>query len=59
MQEGPWPNDHYEPKRFVSVLRDDELSDVATACFEVLDFEVVPVDDGSDLHFQALTLRLG
>jgi SAM-dependent methyltransferase len=54
---GTWPEDRYEPKRFFSLLTDDDIRAVAGDVFDLLDFEVVPIADNGPSHFQALTLK--
>lgn len=54
---GAWPEDRYEPKRFFSLMTDDDIRDLAADAFELLDFETVPIPDHGPSHFQALTLK--
>jgi SAM-dependent methyltransferase len=54
---GPWPEDHYEPKRFFSLLTDEDLRLIAAQHFAEVGFETVDPGDGHHGHFQALTLR--
>lgn len=57
-QAGPWPEDRYEPKRFFSLLTDNDICEIANGVFDLLDFEVVPkAGHGGVNHFQALTLK--
>jgi len=56
--EGVWSEDHHEPKRFFSFLSDEQITEIATRCFELVDFEQIHLeDDDLDFHFQALILR--
>lgn len=58
--EGVWPKDHYEPKRFFSFLLDEQIKEIATRFFELVDFEQIHLEnDDPDFHFQALILRRG
>jgi len=54
--EGIWEKDTYEPKRFFSFFTDEGLLQEAERWFQVEDFHTVPME-GSELHFQSLTLR--
>jgi SAM-dependent methyltransferase len=56
--ERVWPEDRYEPKRFFSFLSDDQITEIATRFFELVDFEQIHLENGDPaLHFQALILR--
>lgn len=55
-REGPLADDHYEPKRFFSSFTDEQVVDVASDKFDLVDFHPVDVGFG-DAHFQSLTLR--
>lgn len=57
--EGAWPEDHYEPKRFFSLLTDDDIRQFVSKHFELLSFEAITLDDRGGSHFQALTSRRG
>ncbi|MCD9020273.1 class I SAM-dependent methyltransferase [Cohnella silvisoli] len=54
--EGVWDKDPYEPQRFFSMYTDEEIVEVAKRWFEVEDFHIEPMEDGT-LHFQSLLLR--
>jgi SAM-dependent methyltransferase len=55
--EGPWPEDHYEPKRFFALYMDDELREIAGRYFEIVSFQRVELDDENEMHFQGMILR--
>jgi SAM-dependent methyltransferase len=52
-----FPDDPYEPKRFFSLLRDEDLCAVAAEHFHVDSFTAVNIDFDGDGHFQSLLLR--
>jgi SAM-dependent methyltransferase len=54
--EGVRQDDEYEPKRFYSTLRDDQIQAAAGELFEVLEFKHIPVESGGD-HYQSLFLQ--
>lgn len=57
-QEGIWPDDSYQPKRFFSFYTDEDLRAVVTEVFDIHSFRRVPYEDGKHgLHFQSLVLR--
>jgi SAM-dependent methyltransferase len=56
-REGPWPGDHYEPKRFFSFLTDDQIREIATRLFELVSFKQVQLEGDDDFHFQSMVLR--
>jgi SAM-dependent methyltransferase len=56
--ERVWPEDRYEPKRFFSFLSDDQITEISTRFFELVDFEQIHLEnDDPDFHFQALILK--
>ena len=56
--EGPYPSDHYEPKRYFSRLTDEDLRAVVSGSFTIVDFHRVEVGADHDFgHFQAFVLR--
>ena len=57
-QEGVWPEDGYEPKRFFCFHTDDQIRRVTSEFFELLRFKRIALE-GDDFHFQSLTLRRG
>jgi SAM-dependent methyltransferase len=56
-QAGVWEGDHYEPKRFFSFLTDEQLQALSAACFEMVSFRRVRLEDEAGFHFQSLILR--
>jgi ubiquinone/menaquinone biosynthesis C-methylase UbiE len=50
------PEDHYEPKRFYSLLTDERMLFWAKKFFSLEQFKKIPVDE-EELHFQSLILR--
>ncbi len=57
--EGVYQEDHYDPKRFFSLLEDKQIIAEASAVFELEGFLSVELEDEGDLHFQSLILRPG
>jgi SAM-dependent methyltransferase len=56
--EGPWLGDSYDPPRYFSRLRDDDMHRVVSGVFTVDDFRAVDVGASPDFgHFQAFVLR--
>ena len=55
---GVWPEDDYEPKRFFSFLSDEQMEEMSTRFFDLVDFRRIPQEE-SEFHFQALILRRG
>ena len=56
-QEGVWEGDHYEPKRFYARYLDEQLQAIVTEAFDLVTFRAVPVEEGSEGHFQSMVLR--
>lgn len=56
-REGPWPDDHYDPKRFFSLLTDDQMRNICKRYFEVISFDIIKLETESDLHFQSMFLK--
>lgn len=56
-QEGVWPEDHYEPKRFFSFLPDEQIQEITAQFFEILYFKQVSLERATDFHFQSMILR--
>ena len=56
-EQGVWPEDHYEPKRFFSRLKDDTLKPLLADSFELEQFSRVLLEDGGDYHFHSAILR--
>jgi SAM-dependent methyltransferase len=57
-REGIYEDDHYQPKRFFSLLEDVQILEFASADFIVEDFAQIHGKDDSPLHFQSLLLRV-
>jgi SAM-dependent methyltransferase len=53
--EGPLADDDHVPPRFFSRRTDAQIQQFASQFFEIVDFHVVPREDGHE--FQSLTLR--
>ena len=57
-QEGLWPEDAYEPRRFFAFYSDAQLQQMVTQVFDLLSFQRIPLGGESGaLHFQSLILR--
>ncbi|WP_416730813.1 class I SAM-dependent methyltransferase [Fictibacillus sp. JL2B1089] len=54
--EGVWQEDSYIPKRFFSFYTDENLLEVVSPLFDVIDFHIVP-EAGGSMDFQSLMLR--
>lgn len=52
--EGPAENDSHEPPRFFSWRTDEQIQDLVTRYFSLVDFHVI---EPGQLHFQSLTMR--
>jgi hypothetical protein len=55
-QEGVWPEDDHEPKRFFCFHTDDEIRGAANQFFQLESFKQIPLEE-EDFHFQTLILR--
>ena len=55
--EGVFQEDHYEPKRFFSLLEDGQIIEAASGVFKLERFASFAVDKEDKLHFQSLILR--
>ncbi len=55
--EGIYEEDHQEPKRFFSLLDDQQILGFAAGHFTVEEFERIDLEGSSPLHFQSLLLR--
>lgn len=55
--EGVWEEDAYEPKRFYSLYTNDGMQSILEQFFEVLSFQVIPMEGRTIAEFQAITLR--
>ncbi|KPK88303.1 MAG: hypothetical protein AMJ88_19230 [Anaerolineae bacterium SM23_ 63] len=56
-REGSWSDDHYEPKRFFSLLPDDQVRAYSERYFEVISFNVIESEPENDIHFHSVILR--
>ena len=56
-EEGIWPQDHYQPKRFFSRLSDESIKQAVSEHFMVTYFKQVPVRGEPGQHFQSMILR--
>ena len=57
-REGIYEDDHQTPKRFFSLLNDDQMHEMARENFLVEDFERIILDDLEPLYFQSMLLRV-
>ena len=59
-REGIYEDDHYQPKRFFSLLEDDQIKEFASVEFMIEDFNQIHLgnDSARHLHFQSLFLRV-
>lgn len=57
-REGVYQDDQYEPKRFFSLLDDDQIKTFASVNFTIEEFARVQLGDESSLHFQSMLLRV-
>jgi SAM-dependent methyltransferase len=55
--EGIYPEDHYNPKRFFSLMNDDEIQRIAGSVFSIERFDTLQLDPEAEFHFQYLYLR--
>jgi len=56
-REGIYDEDTYEPKRFFSLMLDDQIIAAAEREFTLVSFNRVDLEDEGQLHYQALILR--
>lgn len=54
--EGVWEHDSYVPKRFFSFYTNDDILEVVSPLFEIVNFHVIP-EAGGSMDFQSLLLR--
>jgi SAM-dependent methyltransferase len=54
--EGVWEDDPYVPKRFFSFYTNDDIQEIVSSLFEIIDFHVIP-EAGGSMDFQSLLLR--
>ena len=57
-REGVYQDDTYQPKRFFSLLEDDQIGEFASRNFTIETFEKIQLENSSPLHFQSLLLRV-
>lgn len=57
-RQGANPDDTYQPKRFYSLLEDDQLLEAAAGEFTLVEFETISIDSIAPLYFQSLVLRV-
>ncbi|HEY46859.1 MAG: hypothetical protein AMJ88_06885 [Anaerolineae bacterium SM23_ 63] len=55
--EGSWPKDDYEPKRFFSLLPDDQIRTIGELYFEVISFNTIGLESEDEGNYQSLILR--
>jgi len=57
-RQGVYEEDKYEPKRFFSLLNDEQIREEASQVFGLDEFMSVSPEDSGSLHFQSLILRV-
>ncbi len=57
-REGVYQDDYHDPKRFFSLLTDDQMCQMASREFEVEKFERQNLEKDAPLYFQVATLRV-
>jgi hypothetical protein len=55
--EGTWPEDHYRPKRYYSLLSDAKMQYLAGKHYEIVSFTKIRLGPGRDTHFHSMILR--
>ena len=55
--DGVFADDDYEPKRYFSLLTDEDLLAVAREQFEIVSFRAVDIKSDDGDHFQSVVLR--
>jgi SAM-dependent methyltransferase len=58
VREGVYEDDHYQPKRFFSLLEDVQIQEAASIDFIIEDFNPIRLEQLAPLHFQSLLLRV-
>jgi SAM-dependent methyltransferase len=58
-RQGFWPDDDYEPKRFYSLLLDDQMQTISESYFEVISSHIIDTETEDDIHFHSVILRRG
>jgi len=56
-REGVYQDDHHDPKRFFSLLDDNQINEFASRLFIPEKFDTITLDDISPLHFQSILAR--
>jgi SAM-dependent methyltransferase len=56
-QEGIFEDDKYRPKRFFSFYTDEQIQQIVSKQFDLLQFKRIATGDDSGLHFQSMFLR--
>lgn len=54
--EGVWDEDPYIPNRFFSFYQDEEIKEVVSKGFEIINFDIVPME-GMTADYQSIILR--
>lgn len=57
-REGVYQDDNHEPKRFFSLLNDEQMHEMASRNFTIENFDKVILDGMSPLYFQSMLLRV-
>jgi len=57
-REGVYEDDNHEPKRFFSLLNDEQINSIASQIFIMENFEKIILDDIEPIHFQSMLLRV-
>jgi SAM-dependent methyltransferase len=55
--EGSWHDDYYEPKRFYSLLLEDQIRAMSKRYFKVISSKIIETDPEDEIHFHSLILR--
>jgi len=56
-REEVYQDDHHDPKRFFSLLNDDQINEFASRLFIIEKFDTIILEDISPLHFQSILAR--
>ncbi|MCD4802311.1 MAG: class I SAM-dependent methyltransferase [Anaerolineales bacterium] len=57
-REGVYQDDNYQPKRFFSLLNDEQMHEMASMKFTIESFDRVELEDLAPLYFQSMLLRV-
>jgi cyclopropane fatty-acyl-phospholipid synthase-like methyltransferase len=57
-REGIYKDDHHQPKRFFTLLDDQQIIEYASRYFVVEEFDVITLEADSPLHFQSALTRV-